>query len=325
MTTRCTERGQRGIILPVVLVLTALLAALALSFTSRTQVESLVMANNAETVRARALAEAGVYWATARLLQRLGHTTAFVYEEAMDFDFAGARMSVLTTNETGKVDLNAAPEALLRQLFDVLAFEDSEIDRLVDAVADWRDEDALTRLNGAEADRYASEGLPYGPGNRPFLATDELNQVLGIDRDAFTKLRPFVTVWSAQTKVYPAAAPVEVLKAIPQLNPDLVEAYIEARSAASRDTEDGGGLTGQDATAPLPTLAGADEWVTGQPGPLYRIVVFARASERGAAVVEAIVRIGQNLPQGHEILWMQDLDASAAHWIEDAEPQGGAP
>ena len=56
------------------------------------------------------------------------------------------------TDETAKIDLNAAGEVLLRGLFTSVGGADPDLAlRLVDAVMDWRDADDLRRPNGAEA------------------------------------------------------------------------------------------------------------------------------------------------------------------------------
>ena len=73
-------------------------------------------------------------------------------------------------DEDGKIDLNAAPDELLRGLFVSAGLDEDAGAALVDAIVDFRDEDDLTRLNGAEDRDYADAGLPYGAKDAPFEA-----------------------------------------------------------------------------------------------------------------------------------------------------------
>jgi general secretion pathway protein K len=47
---------------------------------------------------------------------------------------------------------------------------------LVDAILDWRDEDDLHLVNGAEDPDYKAAGLPYGAKDGPFDSLEELQQ-----------------------------------------------------------------------------------------------------------------------------------------------------
>jgi len=73
---------------------------------------------------------------------------------------------------------------------------------------DWRDQDELERVNGAEEDAYAAAGLVVGPANRPFIMTEELLQVIGMSYDFYRKLEPGITVFSRVNQPDPAFAPV---------------------------------------------------------------------------------------------------------------------
>ncbi len=64
-------------------------------------------------------------------------------------------MSAAAVDESAKIDVNAASETLLKSLLQNLGGQDAEsAQRLVEAIADWKDADDLRRPNGAEGADY---------------------------------------------------------------------------------------------------------------------------------------------------------------------------
>ena len=57
--------------------------------------------------------------------------------------------------------------------------------RLVNAILDWRDEDDLVHIEGAEKKEYQDAGLNYQPQNKPFQSIEELQLVLGMNETVF--------------------------------------------------------------------------------------------------------------------------------------------
>jgi len=57
--------------------------------------------------------------------------------------------------------------------------------KLVNAIIDWRDEDDLVGLEGAEKEEYKEAGLSYQPPNKPFKSIEELQMVLGMNEQIF--------------------------------------------------------------------------------------------------------------------------------------------
>jgi DNA uptake protein ComE-like DNA-binding protein len=94
---------------------------------------------------------------------------------------------VKTGTDEGKVDLNQASEAQIREkLLQWLGEERlDEAEMLADAILDWKDPDDLTRTNGAEADEYESIEVDYRPANGPFKLLTELLLVRGVTRELF--------------------------------------------------------------------------------------------------------------------------------------------
>jgi len=104
--------------------------------------------------------------------------------------------------------------------------------RIVDAILDWRDPDALRRPNGAEEPEYRAAGLAYKPANAPFQAIEEIQLVLGMRPEIYRRIAPLITVFSRQPGVNPQLASREVLMAIPGVTAEQVDLYIAQRDAA---------------------------------------------------------------------------------------------
>ena len=143
--------------------------------------------------------------------------------------FGGGEVRISIEDEGGKIDLNRAPDELLKGLFVVVGVDEGEAARLVDAIADFRDADDVRRLDGAEDDDYRAAGLAWEAKDAPFAAVDELQRVMGMTPELYAKAAPFVTVHSKRRGIDPRTAPEEVLRAIPGVNQAEVEALIAAR------------------------------------------------------------------------------------------------
>ena len=231
---RPTLSASRGIALVIVLWMLALLATIAASLVFSTRTELAIAGNLVSSARAEAIADAGVYKAVHELIavppadpgrwQGDGRTH--------DWEFDGARLAIVITDESARIDINAAPEALLRGLFVAQGLAAADAEALADAIADWRDADDLRRLHGAEKDDYAAAGKPHGPANANFDAVEELRQVLGMNEDLYRRVEPLVTVHSGQAGINSAVAPRQVLLAIPGVTPAAVDAFLDQRRAA---------------------------------------------------------------------------------------------
>jgi general secretion pathway protein K len=290
---------ERGIALIAVLWGVALLAMLAGSFAQTARTETLIARNLGEGARAAAAAEAGVHRAIMALLDPVagrrwrddGHVYAFA--------FGGSEVRVSIQDEGGRIDLNAAPDELLRGLFRSVGLDDVQSAALAAAVADWRDEDDLPRAGGAEAGDYRAAGLGHGPRNRPFQAIEELRQVLGMSRPLYERLEPAITVHSQRASVNMATAPPQVLRSLPDMDDDKVRALLQERErviAAAAAARPGGSEAGRSPArsrigvhaihAESRTAGGAAfsrevvVRMTGEPDEPYALLVWKRADGR---------------------------------------------
>jgi general secretion pathway protein K len=121
---------------------------------------------------------------------------------------------VTVQDEGGLLDLNDAAEETLAALFRGLGSDRAAAASLAAAIADWRDEDQLAHLGGAEADAYRRAGFPHRPRDGLFETVDELRLVLGMTPELFSRTRPLLTVWGHRPEPDTDLAPLALVQAL---------------------------------------------------------------------------------------------------------------
>lgn len=193
--------SRRGIALITVLWVLTLLALIAASFATTTRTEINLARNLVESAKAEALAEAGVFQVILSLLddgaeeEEPWRVDGTVYA----WRFADGEVRVAVQDEGGKIDLNAAEDEILRGLFRVAGLDGQDADAMVDAILDFRDEDDLRHVNGAEDSDYEAADLAHDAKDAPFEVVGELLQVYGMTRELYDKIAPVLTVYSRES------------------------------------------------------------------------------------------------------------------------------
>ena len=204
MTTSMTiDRAQSGVALLMVLLAFTAVAALAGAFAR-------AMREEAESARNFKLATQAHYIALAGLNEAIlatqydrsqpGRAGRSGEEEVVvraidtllvadgtwvESSFNGYAYEVRAVDEGGKVSLNTADGPLLHTVLLNLGYSEDVAATVADSVMDWRDEDDLHRLNGAEDQHYSSLPRPYRAKNADFDAIEELLLVRGVTREIF--------------------------------------------------------------------------------------------------------------------------------------------
>lgn len=271
---------QRGVALVLVLWILLLVTISTSAYTLMARMDQLEAHTILSGTRARLAAEAGMNLALLSLRDP-DETVRLVPDgRPNEFLYQGSVVEVRVTDERGKLDINAADE---QTLFTLLTGHGLELDAaqlLAAAIEDWRDTDEVERANGAELDTYVAAGLGVGPGNRPFIMTEELLQVLGMPWELYKKIEPGLTVYSNAGQPDPAYAPVEALLAIPDMTEQDAVNFV-----ADRHSEDLMGGAG----AVLPN--GQVAMARGR-GVTYSIVAKATLPNGIWDQVDATVRLG---------------------------------
>lgn len=240
--------SQRGIALIVTLWLLVILIVMVFSFSLSVRTESLAAYTNKERIENKFLAEAGIERAIMEIFYRsfyknqnvildnsgVWEADGTVYREQLEDGYY--RTSII--NESGKLDINSLSDMsgiILNNLLVNLGILKENADTIVDSILDWKDEDDLHRLNGAENEYYEALPKPYKAKNGPFDSVEELILVRGVTRDILygSKERhglvEFLTVHSKTGKINLKYAPKELLMAVPGMTDDTVEDIMNER------------------------------------------------------------------------------------------------
>jgi general secretion pathway protein K len=227
------RQRQSGIAIVLALWLTVLLTVLASGFAFSMRNEALAARNAVSLAQARAAAD-GALERTAYELSRPRIADAWTPDgQVHQWSEGNAAIVVSAVDEASRIDINTAPDLLLKNMLMVIGgLDEPAAGALVDAIADWRDPDDLRRPNGAEAPEYKAANLKYVPANAPFETIGEVARVLGMTQAVFQRIAPIITVYSRQPGVNAATADRNVLLALPNATPEAVDAYIDQRTLA---------------------------------------------------------------------------------------------
>lgn len=310
----------RGVAFVLVLWVIAMLAILLGSFSLIARTENLQARHLFDTTQARYAAEAGLNLAVYEL-RKADPLERWVGDgRPYRFNYGGAEIEVQITDESGKIDLNSncnsamgagagmppgsGSNSILVNLFmsrGGLPLDQAEA--LGAAVADWCDPDDLAQPNGAEIADYKAAGLSYGPKNAPFDTVSELQQVLGMNYELFSKVEPALTIYSGRSAPNAGSAPLEALQAMyPDVSTEELQQLIQMRQSMNPNDLAGAGLTLPDGT---PLMAGGG-------GLTYSVKSRAKLPNGASTTLDATVRMGGVGAGGrpYSILRWRDGEAS---------------
>jgi general secretion pathway protein K len=268
--------GARGIALVLVLWVITLMTVMALGLTAAQRTEMSLIRNQVDGARFRALADAAVNYAFLNLimppaLEMDAQVEAWVPDGVPRvWRFAGETLEIEVFNEASRIDLNRASRDTLESLLLLSGVDSDGAASLVDAIIDWRDEDDLTSLQGAEDGDYRAAGFPYGAKDGPFDSVAELQQVIGMAPDLYRRLAPALTVDADSEQVDETFASALVLAAHRGLTIEEAEEELRWRS---------------ESVVPGAEIAGRRD----RGGPLYRIRVTWRQEGRAGRAMETLV------------------------------------
>ncbi|MEM6649339.1 MAG: hypothetical protein AAF603_03720 [Pseudomonadota bacterium] len=184
------RKHQRGAALIMVL-WTSLLVSLILSvILLRTRSEAEITRAQLERVQGQAAMEGAALHAAYRMMRSRRNEAVLPFT----VDLGAHEVTVRLSPQMQKIDINLASEARLRDFFLQGGMERVKAEGLAARIADWRDADDLTRINGAERGDYLMNG---GPRNGPFLSVQELTLVRDLPEEFFEAYGEALTVVGA--------------------------------------------------------------------------------------------------------------------------------
>lgn len=277
---RINKSGQSGVALILVLWVTVLLTVIASSFALSARTERVQARMIFDTTKARYLAEAGLHRAVYELRNPDPNARWMADGRKYEMEFEGANVEIYIVDETGKIDINLANLELLTGLFASLGMSEDEAMTYAERVIDWRDNDNIKGLNGAEDEDYEAEGYPYGAKDELFDTVPELQQVMGIDYEMYRQLESAVTVYSGNRDINIAFAPEQALMALGDISRDDVRDFIEQRN----EIEEPGEM--------LPMLGDRQAGSSRGGGVAFSIRTKATLSNGHWAEMDATIRLG---------------------------------
>jgi general secretion pathway protein K len=288
-------RRERGVALIIALWVTVLLTVIAAGFAYSMRTEALAARNAVALSQARALADGAVSRFTFELMRPRNANETWNSDGTVHYWQEGDTLIAANAlDESGKIDLNAAPDILLKNLFQTAAGVDADTAaRLVDAIDDWKTPGDAKRPQGAKAPDYQAAGLSYVPPNAPFETVAELQRVLGMTPALYAAVADSLTVFSQQPGVNPAYASRTILLALPNATPEVVDAYIAQRNDALAQH------------LPLPAFPIA---AGGGPTNVWRIRAEATTPDDVTFIRESVLRPGGDLLHPVTILLWQEGD-----------------
>ena len=237
---------QAGAVLIVVLWVMVAMSLLAMSFSASIRTEVNAARNVVDQKESYYLSRAGIEYAIYKVIES---QTAFaqlrrqreeglqslppVLTGSVELAMGRGNASDKITDETGKINVNLAPNYLLYNLLIGVGLDAQEAEIITDSIEDWRDRDDLHRLNGAESDYYQSLAEPHLAKNGPFDVPEELLLVRGItpeiyygrkgttesgEQVEYYGLQKYFTTFASIMRINVNAAPVPVLAAVPGLD-----------------------------------------------------------------------------------------------------------
>ena len=292
------ESANSGFILVVVLWILAALAALASIYSVYVANAAFATQVNDDRLRIRNSISTGIELAAYELLAA-GPGDARPPRGAFSIRLARSTINVTFVSESARVDLNAAPKALLAGLFVAVGVSASKAATFADRIVGWRTK-ADDAGQNAEAGDYKQAGYDYAPRQGPFQNVLELPLVLGIPPYIVERVLPLVTVYSGIGQVDIRVALPEVLSALPGITPEQLQKVLERRA---RNPMDGQALLG--------LLGSARVWASASPNPAARVQVQVRLDNGRSARAEVLILILQGQDEPFRVLsWRDDSDGS---------------
>ncbi|MCB1751002.1 MAG: general secretion pathway protein GspK [Gammaproteobacteria bacterium] len=293
-----SPRKHAGMALVIILWFIALLSLLALGFSKAVRTDTMVARNLVDSMQAKHLAAAAVEKGVYGLLNPdQAVINALISSAPVELKLGDAQLSFTLQDENGKLDINHAPLELVENLLVTQGVAEDTALAISHALGDWRDENDLKQLYGAERREYIEAGMAWTPSNAPFRSIREIRHLLGMTSRIYNMIAPLITVYGSSEKINPQFAPRALLAAIPGIDAVELENYIDARESLSAEQVP--------APAALPLLTSVESSLSGKAGPVY--TVFGRA----------------RLPSGSRatrrlVIWIPEQNQDRPYFVLDA-------
>jgi general secretion pathway protein K len=225
-------RGEKGFALVLTLVVTALMVAVTTELIHQVYVDTTLSRGFRDGQQASLLAESGISGGIKLLQMSLPQDYSSLSDKwatPFKMDDETGSIEIITSEESGKINLNdlvlpnGEYEPFTRDVLRRLGQRLQVPEDVWNNLAAWLNTSKQpSRYGGAQDSYYRSLKPPYSIRNGALANLAELSLVKGVTPEIINKLRPFVTVFSAQggmltgivSKINVNTAPKEVLVAL---------------------------------------------------------------------------------------------------------------
>ncbi len=326
--------NQRGLALLVVLWVMAVLTVIVGQYSYGVRNETNSTRNFRDGAQAYYLARAGIYRGIELLLDDAAQKNdpekePLLFGVPLPAESLGnGHFSVVLEDLSGRINLNLATRALLELLPAGLDLDKDARETIVDSIEDWRDEDSLHRLLGAEDAYYNALPEPYDCADGAFFASGDLLFVKGVSKELYQVMAKRVTVFplkkdrnasrkkrpnrrrraqdvaravlrKPQQQVNINSAPREVLQCLPGISAASVAAILEARKEKAFTSLGEVQSVFQDES-----YGQAARFITLKSGQYYSITSVGSLAEGDAErVVAAVVHLDRRKKQYTIVSW----------------------
>ena len=243
-----------------------------------------------DSARARALAETALSRAIYELFNSNEETRWLFNGTLYQWSLPEGEIKIMIRNTAGLVDINTATPEALDTLFSGLQIDEGTKQSLVDAILDWKDQDDLKHLNGAEDAEYKAAGLDYGTPDRNFFSIGELRYVLGMNTSIYNTVAPYITVYSGLSTINQDYASEEL------------SALFGGSDNASLDSISNDQVLSDSEQADSNNTS----LIPGNASNVFHVSIWASASNGANMGLEADVDTTQNESQSYSILSWQE-------------------
>ena len=315
MKTALRSSNRRGVALFTALWLVVAIGVVGLQFSLEARERRLAAANTVELAQSRAAAMAGIEHAQAqleRLARQLPFSSPGSFNQRaqdpwlgvdslvrIDAEVGGARYEVRVREAGSALNVNRASEAQFRMLLTRLGFDYGLSDQLAQCLMDWRDEDVMHRVRGAEREEYIAQKRMILPRDGPLQTLPELLQVMHMTPEIYDSIAPFL-ILEGTSPINVNTAPAAVLATLPGVSDAVVAGIIRLRESGRRFTSvaevqattgGGGTLSTRDVTFDARTvLVTSTGWNVGGRTPVRIDAVITRGTNTTGMITSVISR-----------------------------------
>ncbi len=293
-------RGRDGFVIVAVLWILIALATLVSIYSIYVGNSALALAAMDDGIQVEALVTTGIELTAYRLT--IPSTEPRPTRGAFRFRLGSANVAVSFLAENARLDLNAAPPAMLAGLFAALGASNEDAAWDADRIVGWRTPPkrgapGTQAAQPAEDDLYRSAGRTYLPRGAPFADVNELWLVHGLPPDLVARALRFVTIYSGKPEIDIFDAPAEVIAALPGMTPARLNSFLDRRDTVPRNAD------------AIPLLLGPDQaGATADGSDAFRVRVQIAFDNGRRTASEVVMLLGADNEPYRVLSWRDDVD-----------------